>query len=147
MTEAEKNLSKHYNTSNERYIYFLLAVSASAIGYAMTQLQKEPFNLNHIAFFLSVSLWSLSFLAGLKLINTTNQFIFHNINYLSFERKFGSHPSLIPVIKEAEKGLLQNNSKTNKTIKIYRSIQHATLLMGAVSYISWHALTMLSTTT
>lgn len=87
-SDLELALQKKFKTAQEKYIYFLLAVAASAIGYAITQAKVEPFNLNHAAFGLSVCLWSLSFMSGLKFIEFTTNSTYQNVIYLSISASY-----------------------------------------------------------
>lgn len=56
----ELEMGKLFKASQERYVYFLLAAAASAIGFAMTQSKFEPLGFIHIPF-----LWDFLLVYGL----------------------------------------------------------------------------------
>lgn len=140
----ELELQKQFKAAQEKYIYFLLAVSASAIGYAITQLKVEPFNLNHIAFGISILLWALSFMCGLKFIEFTADSTFKNMLYLSFKRELKNSPNYAELVSNYKSDLYEKSEATMKRLALYGGLQSNLLLLGALSYICWHALMMLS---
>lgn len=140
----ELELSKQFKASQERYVYFLLAVSASAIGYAMTQSKVEPIEWIHLPLGLSVLFWAASFLAGLRFVEYSTSVTFQNQNYIAFKRELRSFPE-----EQAVELLLKFKSKVNNTVgrqvgrmKFYGSLQSLCLLFGALLYILWHILRM-----
>lgn len=142
--DLELELQKQFKAAQEKYIYFLLAVAASAIGYAITQVKIEPFNLNHIAFGLSIFLWALSFMSGLKFIELTINSTFKNMIYLSFKRELRNAPNYAELVSNYKNDLYEKSEKAMKKLAFYGGLQSKSLLLGALSYISWYALMMLS---
>ena len=140
----ELELLKQFKAAQERYIYFLLAVSASAIGYAITQLQVEAFNLNHIVFGASIFLWALSFMLGMKFIELTTESAFKNVVYLSLKRELKNHPKHAGLVSDFKNDLYEKNEAISNKLALYGGLQSKLLLVGAFSYIFWHALLMLS---
>lgn len=140
----ELELQKQFKAAQEKYIYFLLAVSASAIGYAITQVKVEPFNLNHIAFGLSIFLWSLSFMSGLKFIEFNTESTFKNMLYLSFKRELKNSKNYEELVSKYKNDLYDESEVTMKRLALYGGLQSKLLLLGALSYISWYALMILS---
>ncbi|KUM51865.1 hypothetical protein [Rheinheimera sp. EpRS3] len=145
-TEIELELHKQFKAAQERYIYFLLAVSVSAIGYAITQIKVEPFNLNHIAFALSITLWSLSFISGLKFAQLTVDSTFKNMIYLFLKRELKNYPEHTELISKYKSDLLNSSQNRMKKLAFYGGLQSMLLLLGALSYICWHGLLILSVT-
>lgn len=140
----ELELSKQFKVSQERYIYFLLAASASAIGFAMTQSKVEPLAWIHLPLGLSVMLWAVSFFAGLRFIEYSISVTFQNQNYMAFKRELRSFKE-----NRAAELLMEFKSKLNKTVehqngkmKLYGNMQSLCLLFGALLYILWHILRM-----
>lgn len=140
----ELELSKQFKASQERYVYFLLAAAASAIGFAMTQSKVEPLEWMHLPLGISVFLWSLSFFAGLRFVEYSSSVTFQNQNYLAFKRELKS----LPETRAAEL-FVEFKSRLDKTVekqigkmKLYGNMQSICLLVGALLYILWHILRM-----
>lgn len=140
----ELELSKQFKASQERYVYFLLAAAASAIGFAMTQSKVEPLAWIHLPLGLSVLLWAVSFFAGLRFVEYSTSVTFQNQNYMAFKRELKSFHE-----DRAAELLAEFKSKLNKTLerqvgkmKLYGNMQSLCLLCGALLYILWHVLRM-----
>ena len=145
-SQTEIELAKEFKAAQEKYIYFLLAAALSAIGYAITQLKIEPLSYSHIPLGVSILLWSISFFSGTKFIENLTGMLFQNHNYLAFKRELklpslGGTPELL---KEFEAVFNKTVTIHQKRISFYGVLQSQTLLLGAVSYISWHVLKMLN---
>ena len=140
----ELELAKLFKTSQEKYIYFMLAAAASAIGFAMTQSKVEPLNFTHIPLGLSIALWAVSFVAGLRFLQYSGNVTFQNQNYLAFKRELRRYQGkdaaeLISLFKSE---LNDNLDKQNKKMKLYGFLQNQSLLLGALAYIIWHGARM-----
>lgn len=112
--DLEQELYRQFKGAQEKYTYFLLAASASAIGYAITQIKVEPFNPSHIAFALSIVLWSLSFISGLKFIEGSTNFTFKNVIYLSFKRELKNSPNYAALVSKHKEDLWLESEKISK---------------------------------
>lgn len=140
----ELELAKQFKASQEKYIYFLLAAAASAIGFAMTQSKAEPLNYIHAPLGLAIFLWAISFVSGLKVVEYAVSVTFQNQNYLAFKRELRSFQA-----ENASELVAQFKMRLDKTIgkqqakmQLYGGLQSWCLLLGALSYIVWHGARM-----
>lgn len=140
----ELELQKQFKASQEKYIYFLLAAAASAIGFAMTQSKVEPLEWIHIPLGLSIVLWALSFISGLRFIEYSTSFTFQNQNYLAFKRELKSYSQVeaVKLLNEFEISMSETTEKQRQKMEFYGSTQSISLLLGALSYIVWHIFRM-----
>lgn len=140
----ELELQKQFKASQEKYVYFLLAAAASAIGFAMTQSKVEPLEWIHIPLGLSVILWALSFISGLRFIEYSTSFTFQNQNYLAFKREIKSYSQIeaVKLLNEFKAHMSKTSEKQLQKMKFYGSTQSISLLLGALSYIVWHIIRM-----
>lgn len=140
----ELELQKQFKASQEKYIYFLLAAAASAIGFAMTQSKVEPLEWIHIPLGLSIVFWALSFISGLRFIEYSISFTFQNQNYLAFKREIKSYSEIeaVMLLNEFKTQLSKTTEKQQNKMKFYSSTQSISLLLGALSYIVWHIVRM-----
>lgn len=140
----ELELQKQFKASQEKYIYFLLAAAASAIGFAMTQSKVEPLEWIHIPLGLSIVFWALSFISGLRFIEYSISFTFQNQNYLAFKREIKSYSEIeaVKLLNEFKTQLSKTTEKQQNKMKFYSSTQSISLLLGALSYIVWHIVRM-----
>jgi len=141
----ELELHKHLKTGQEKYIYFLLAAAASALGFAMTQTRVEALALTHIPLGFAVLAWVISFYSGLKVIGLQNDHIVNNIYYLQTNDELRQFPTSVETLKfakEDKKRLLNASDKRNKELIKYNFLQKWSLLTGSCFYIFWHVLKM-----
>lgn len=140
----ELELSKQFKASQEKYIYFLLAASASAIGFAMTQSKVEPLHLIHIPLGFSIGLWAVSFISGLRFLEYAGSVTFQNQNYLAFKRDLRSYKGAdaAQLLALFESRLDETVEKQQKRMKLYGGLQSWCLLLGALAYIVWHGARM-----
>ncbi len=143
-SNIELELAKESKTSQQKYIYFLLAVAASAIGFAVTQSKIEPLAINHIPLGVSVSLWAISFYSGLQCIEYQISSSHLNWMYLASKRDAsqvlgeGAEELISKIKVMTETGLEAKSEKMN----MYGKRQSISLLVGALFYICWHILKM-----
>ncbi|MDD2894320.1 MAG: hypothetical protein PHF20_10380 [Halothiobacillaceae bacterium] len=143
-SNLELELGKQFKASQEKYIYFLLAVAASAIAYAMTQSKVEPIELRQIPLGLSILSWGLSFFSGLRFIEYATNFTFQNQNYLAFKRELKSYSqdAAIEMLEKFKAKLKETTKKQEEKMRLYGKLQSTSLLAGAAFYVIWHVLRM-----
>ena len=141
---VELELGKIFKASQERFVYFLLAASASSIGFAITQLEVEPLSIKQIPLAASFILWSCSFYCGLKFLENAIGVTFQNQNYLAFKRELKAmERSDANSIHLKFKTKYQATTDTQiKKMKFFGSCQSRTLLIGAITYFGWHLVRM-----
>lgn len=143
-SNLELELGKQFKASREKYIYFLLAMAASAIAYAMTQSKVEPLELRQIPLGLSILSWGLSFVSGLRFVEYATNVTFQNQNYLAFKRELKSYPqdAAVEMQNIFKTKLKETTERQEAKMRLYGNLQSKSLLAGAVFYVAWHILRM-----
>jgi len=134
----EIELHKQYKAAQDKYVYFLLAVAASAIGFAMTQTKTEALNIFHIPLAIGVFGWVVSFYSGLQCIEFATSVTYQNFNYLQFTRKlsgFTQNTETLKLAKEMELDFTNTTDLQAKKLNFFGKLQGASLLLGALFYI------------
>ena len=136
MSEIRNQLAEHYRQSQGKNAYFLLAASASAIGFAITQLKVEPLTCIHIPLGISFLLWGISFYSGQRYLQWLISIVGKNLDYLS--------TNYFPEIPDELKKESLNKTKEihDSKTKFYGPLQINTLFFGAMFYISYHLILM-----
>jgi len=145
----EVELHKQYKAAQDKYVYFLLAAAASAIGFAMTQTKTEALTLFQIPLAIGVFSWVVSFYSGLQCIEFSTSVTYQNFNYLQFTRKlsgFTQDARTIELAKQMELDFTNTTDLQGKKLNFYGKLQGASLLFGAFFYIIWHVLRMYNLT-
>lgn len=141
--EREDALINSYKESREKVIYFVLAASGSAIGFAMTQSKTEAFAIHHYIWIVAISLWAVSFFCGIQALEYLKQLTLNNAMVLRSERKPFEDVGIASGPLPPKVALSIVYDQTNKKYNIYSRLQLYCLLSGAVIYIIWHIVKML----
>jgi len=82
MSDEKIELHKAVREGAEKYIYFLLAASGAAIGFALNQTQEAVLKKSMIVLAIAVALWAFSFYCGCKQLEQSRHFTFQNYELL-----------------------------------------------------------------
>lgn len=143
---GEENLREVYRnlfTSQDKYTYFILAATITAIGFTITKTQNLKLSLTQIPLGISVICWGLSFFFGCRNRAYCNSILYANYDLLKVQsgqhREVGSHPQYI---QEASEGIIEAmNTNSNKANKL-GNLQTRMFIIGSVFYVCWHILEM-----
>jgi len=134
---------RQLRTSQDKYIYFLLAAAGAAVALALNRTQGEPLTPFLVPWGLALVLWGLSFFFGCRHLNYVSSTLFANAELLRVERgehpKTGTHPGLISAASEGIRSAIEYNS--NRANRLAR-LQFAFFVAGALAYVAWHLLEM-----
>lgn len=130
--------------ANIKYTYYLLALSAAAIGFALNSTKTSTLSKEMIPLGAAIFLWLLSMYFGLRSLRYDSNHMYANITLLDVESGNGEHTGRHPEkIKIASDIIIASMKKfASKSIK-YDKIQEWTLYLGTISYIIWRILEML----
>lgn len=137
-------LHQQHSAAQNKYIYFLLAVTASAVAFAVQKTDGYIITDSLIPLGIAVLLWGVSFYYGLKNILWVQASIIANYNLLQFEK--GIHPqqptdlSSHAVVVDTLRDIIDDNSDKAQFYQIW---QFRLLITGAVFFLEWHVLEML----
>ncbi|MEQ8935299.1 MAG: hypothetical protein RIE56_05870 [Amphiplicatus sp.] len=130
-------------TMRTRYVYFLLAIAAASIAFAITQTDDLALSYSQAPLAVATLFWALSFFSGCR-----QQIFYGSILYTNFERLrvqsgnyelAGRHPEKIKI---GEDFLLDKIKGSEKSLLYYSKWQFWFYIIGAVFFIGWHILEM-----
>jgi hypothetical protein len=134
---------RQLRTSQDKYVYFMLAASASAIAYALNQAQDRSLSLSLIPWGFALLLWALSFFFGCMHLIYIISILFANVNLIEVQRGIhpdvGMHPQVIEAALDGiRSGIESNNNKANRL----GHLQFWFFILGVMDYIAWQVLEM-----
>lgn len=143
MSEQEIELYRQVRSSQDKYVYFLLAAVGAAIGFALNQTQGMSLVLSQIPLGISVLTWGLSFFFGCFHLEYASATLFTNFEMVKIKNgnhpEVGSHPQLIEAAYQGANDAMKiNNSRANR----YGQLQFMFFIVGVIFYISWHIIEM-----
>ncbi|WP_339279088.1 hypothetical protein NYE40_23860 [Paenibacillus sp. FSL W8-1187] len=145
MDENFREVYKQLQTSQDKYVYFILAATLASIAFAIKQSQALPLKMSQIPLALSVVCWGISFFLGCRNREYYNSTLYANSELLRIQSgklphpEYGNHPNYILAASEGILAAIQKNS--NKVSNLGRN-QMRMFLLGALFYTSWHIIEM-----
>jgi hypothetical protein len=128
MSEDKKEIYTQLHQNQNQFIYLILAVDVSAIGFTINKLIGMSFHVLQLFLAFAVICWSVSFLCGCYYIENKSKSMATNLTM--FER-----PESMQVLKEIAEELSKKGTKRYNIMK-------KTLYSGALFFIIWILLSM-----
>lgn len=146
MEETQKEIQKQFQQQQEKYVYYILALTVSAIGFAIYKTSGLPLKLSQIPLGLSVISWGISIFCGLMFIKYVISNLYANNTY--FDIVAGRYPDLGNNPGEIEAGvdgikqaMISNANVASK----YFNWQGRLFYAGIILFIVWHITEMYNT--
>jgi hypothetical protein len=133
-----------HHSNQKRYIYFLLAVNAAAIGFTVQKLENYYLSWWLLPVACAIITWGISFYFGCKTINWVQAALYANYNLLRLKNgthpEQPNHPQLAQAAIEGVDNALNDNAKKTDFYGVW---QFRTLILGAVLFIIWQILELI----
>ena len=143
MSEEINLIHNQLRSAQDKYTYFLLAVAASAIGLSLQEVKSEVFSYSLIPLGLANIFWAVSFFLGCNVIQYVNSTLYSNSVYLQVRAGHhpdtGQHPQMIEAASQGIQSAMKSNSEKTNSLAHW---QFRLLILGAISYITWHLVEM-----
>lgn len=143
MKEIQKEIQRQFRQQQEKYVYYILALTVSAIGFGIYKTSGLPLKWSQIPLGLSVICWSISIFFGLNFLKYVNGNLYLNNEY--FEILAGINPDFGNTTWQIEaniEGLKLAMKSDEKTAEKYFDWQGKLFYFGVVLFILWHILEM-----
>ena len=143
MEENQKEIQRQFRQQQEKYVYYVLALTVSAIGFGIYKTSGLPLKWSQIPLGLSVICWGISIFCGLMFIKYVISNLYANNVY--FDILADRYPDIgnTPWKKEAgvegiKRAVTSNADAAGKYFKWQDRLFYA----GIVLFIVWHVLEM-----
>ncbi|MCX5888798.1 MAG: hypothetical protein NTY36_05025 [Deltaproteobacteria bacterium] len=145
MPGLKGQMAKQLGEAQSRYTYFLLAIAASAIAFAVQKTTGRTLDRSMVLLGFAVLSWGGSFFAGCRNRAYFSSALYANIALLQLEDgthpKLPPHPDLLEAAYEGVRNALENNSSA---AGFWGRLQFRLLVLGAIFFLSWHIFEMAS---
>lgn len=129
MSEELRHLNRIHAEEHSKYVYFLLAATGAALGYALQKLDGAPYNPLVWFGLASIASWLLSFLFGCRHLTAIKAAIWCNFELLKLDRS--AHYQ--PLFEAAYAAIHSNNERAN----FFFNWQFRLLAFGIVMFTAW----------
>jgi len=143
MNEIQFNIQQEFRDKQEKYVYYLIALSVSAIGFSIYKTENQSLTYSQIPLGLAVLSWSISIFCGLKFLKYVISNLYANNSY--FEIIKGNHPNIgnqPELIKAGVEGFKEAMQINSDTMVKYFKFQGYTFYFGIILFIVWHIIEM-----
>ena len=146
MSELKTFLSQQLHEAQNKYVYFHLAVAASAIALAVQKTAGSPLAWSQLPLGLAVLSWAASFFSGCRNRSFFASTIYANLSMVSVQD--GSHPDTPQhpeLAKAACEGIRKAADSNIASMSFWGKAQSRLLVLGAVFFLIWHVMDMAAT--
>ena len=143
MNEIQKEIQRQFRQSQEKYVYYILALTVSSIGFAIYKTNGIPLKCSQIPLGIAVLLWSISIFCGLSFLKYTISILYANNTYYDILQ--GRYPEIGNVEWKQEAAIegAKNAIEINKRrAKKYFNCQGYLFYIGILLFVLWHILEM-----
>ncbi len=141
--ENHREIYRALRISQDKYTYFLLAVTAAAIAFSITQTEDAVLAWIHLPLGIAVSCWASSFFFGIRNLRYVSATLYANASIFpvqqGLEPEVGQDPSRIAAASEGIRKAADFNAEEGNKSSRY---QLYCLFSGALFFIVWHVLQM-----
>lgn len=134
-------IHKQHRTGQDKYTYFLLAVTASAVAFAVQKTSDITITWSLFPLGLAVLLWGISFFFGCKNLLWVQTSIYSNYSLLQLQKgvhpEQPDHPQMLEAAIAGVRSALESNVNN---VQFYGVWQFRLLIAGAVFFLAWHVL-------
>lgn len=141
--EEQKEIQRQFWQKQEKYVYYIIALSVAAIGFSVYKTSGQALNWIQIPLGLSVSCWGMSIFFGLRFLKYLVSTLYTNNAYFDIiqgrNSVVGTHPENIKIAINEIKKIMKTNSERASNLG---SWQERFFYAGIVLFIVWHVLEM-----
>lgn len=143
LMEEQKELRIQFRQQQEKYVYYVIALSVSSIAFSVYQTTGRHLEWSHVPLGVAVLNWGLSVFCGLRFLAYVISTLRSNIDYndilLGHHPDIGDHPQNIKAASSGVMKAIQINSRRAK--RLFRW-QEYFFYLGIVLFLFWHILMM-----
>lgn len=138
-SESMQELWRQHRAGQDKYTYFLLAVSASAVAFAVQKTEGLKVSSDLYLAGAAALCWGLSFYCGCKNLLWVQSSLYANFNLVQLQGgvhpQQPGHPQILAAALEGVRSAADSNSNKAQLNAIW---QFRLLILGALLFIAWH---------
>lgn len=142
--DHSKDIYLQHRAVQDKYTYFLLAVTASAIAFSVQKTDSLLISWSLLPIGLAVMFWCGSFYCGCKHLTWVQMTLSANLTLFQLnERNHPNQPRGLELTEAAKKGTREAMDKNASRAMNYAIWQYRFMITGAILFLIWHILEML----
>jgi len=138
MDMTRKELRKQYVEQQQKYVYYLLGITVTVIGFALHESKGVSIDIFQIPLAISLVSWLISLYCGLAFLKLVIGSLFQKerllkIKEVKHEFRDDQLARLTDVEEERESHLVITSSRAERTGKL----QYSLFFVGVISFVIW----------
>jgi hypothetical protein len=143
MSDTLQEVYRQHRTSQDKYVYFLLAAAGAGIALAVQRTTGLPLHWTMLPLGGAIICWAASFFCGCRHVNYVNAAMYANMGFLQLQRgEYRQQPSDPEYLEAAMSGVAQAAESHSNRGSAYAQWQFRLLAIGAALFVAWHVADM-----
>lgn len=141
--EEQIEIRNQFRQQQEKFIYYLIALSVTAIGFSVYKTTGQQLKLTQIPLGMSVLCWGFSVFCGLQFLKYSISTLYANNVY--FDIIQGRNPEIKnhqQKIEDATSGIKEAMNSNSTRANTYFKWQERLFYFGIILFLIWHVLEM-----
>ena len=146
MSDELIHLNRIHAEEHSKYVYFLLAATGAALGYALQKLDSSVFDRAVWLGLGAIASWLMSFFCGCKHVTAIQSAIQSNFQLVQLQQ--GNHPMQPRSPQEMEIAWRITNKalvSKNNTAQLFFQFQFWLLAVGVLLFATWRVVVLVGT--
>jgi hypothetical protein len=143
MGEIQQQIIKEHKERQEKFVYYLIALAVSCLGFAVYNTLDAKLKLIQIPLGLAVLSWGISVFCGIKFLKVALALLYDNSRYFDVKNgqdsEIGNEPASISYALSIMKPILEKKAKGTS---VYFDWQIRLFYAGIMFFIVWRVLEM-----
>lgn len=132
-------LYKVYSQKQERYTYYIVALSIACIGYAVHQTTGLGYSRSQVLLGMAVLFWAISAYLGLRHSQLATSTVYTNMGLLKIgagqDEIAGTDPQRIRIGQSTVTGIIKDYQKKASRVSVW---QNRLFYVALILYLLWH---------
>lgn len=141
--EEQREIQKQFRQQQEKFVYYLIALSVTSIGFSVYKTIDQPLKLIQIPLGISIISWGISIFCGFNFLKYLISTLYSNNEYFNIvqgrNEEIGNNQQLINAASKGVKSAMESNVKK---ASCFFNWQQYLFYLGVISFILWHLLEM-----
>lgn len=135
---SKQEFFTQFNSGQNQYTYFIMAIDASGIAFALSKIDEKLFTWSLIPFFLAILAWAVSFFSGLRFQQLKNENLL--LEYKNMDVRKGDFPGIgdDKALIDAESAkLVSHAEKIQVKIHLMYNLLNYFMILGMIFFITY----------
>ena len=145
--EEQLEIKRQFREQQQKFVYYVIALSVTSIGYSVYQTAGLPLNWSQIPLGFAILCWGFSIYCGFQHLKYIINTLYANNVYLDIVQ--GNHPEIgedIEFIKAASSGVMDAMENNSDKANYFFSYQNNLFYLGVILFLAWHVIEMYNNT-